>query len=219
MSSPLATTPRPARTQALIAVGVIVVAVPASLAAVLGLLMLQERTGADWGPEPFQQALSWWCAFLLAVTLWPLLLRAGHRAMWQSRVRASGARIALQGNPPVPRVHWGATGWTCRVAVVALGGLSIVLLSGPRQVTDALIGGLRTMSGGLSIWALQIVPLLVMVGVLALLMLASRLAERRSAPQDRQAWQVREAWYWAAGVAWVCTVAIGLCVGLAIRTI
>lgn len=196
-----------------IAVGAVVVGVPALLAAWIGLIFLFERLGLS---ITANELLGWLIAVVVAVLLWPLALRATIRMFWNSRQHPRGtpARWGSERLPAPPRVAVGPGDRALRIVVLILGGLGLVAVCGPSRIPLALLSGLDAVSsGGRSWWAALQLGAFVLVFALMLPTLWITGRALRTVPRDdprRLGLELRQTWYASASTAWVICALLGM---------
>ncbi|WP_460799197.1 hypothetical protein [Microbacterium sp. GXF0217] len=197
---------------ALITLAAVIVVVPAVLAAWIGLLFLAEHLHLDLTAN---EVFAWLIAAIVALVLWPVTLLATHRLFWAHRQRRFGdpdpAKSGIR--PPVPKGRIAPGDRLGRVAVVVLGGLALLLISGSQEITALLTFGIGAASSGpRSAWLLlQLVVFLLLFALfLPVLWLADRtLKTVPPADPRRQGLQIRQDWYLAAVTAWVACLVLG----------
>ncbi|MBW8762546.1 MAG: hypothetical protein JF592_08160 [Microbacterium sp.] len=196
----------------LITVTAVVVFVPAMLAAWIGLIFLAERVDMDLTAN---EVFAWLIAAIVALVLWPITLRATRRQFWAQRQRKLGNPDPAKNvpGPPVPKVRIATGDLLGRVAVVILGALALLLISGSQEITTLLTLGIGAASSGpRSAWLLlQLAVFLLLFALfLPVLWLTDRTL-RRVPPADprRRALEIKQDWYLAAVTAWVACLVLG----------
>jgi len=192
---------RSART--LIALATVVLGIPLLLGCWIGGLLLASRLGI---PMSAAQMLAWILSVFVAAVLWPISIR---------RLRKDFPYPEDPGSAPLAPTRLDAA---CRVLVRIAGGVAIVLLCGPLATVGTLGGWWQKLSigGREDGLLLQLAALLLSLLLAAPVLIASRRATRRLPPGDprRLTWQERESWYYAAAVAWVLSLGVGMMASL-----
>ena len=195
-----------------IAFAVVVVGVPLMLAAWIGLIFLAEHLGMS---VTANEVFAWLIAAVVALVLWPITVRATHRLFWGQRQRRLGHQPPAKNvpGPPVPKVRATPGDVLGRIAVIVLGALALLVISGSQEITALLTVGIGSASGGpRSAWLLLQLAVFLLLFALFLptLWLTDR-ALRSVPPADprRTALEIRQDWYLAAVTAWVACLVSG----------
>lgn len=200
----------PAHRQLLWAALAVLVGVPAVLGLWIGLVLLADRIGVDMSAN---QVFAWILATIVALLLWPLMVRALNRWFWHRRTRPDDAVGPGTRTAPPPRVPLGAGTAALRIAVLVIGALALLLVCGPQEVAAAISGAIGSASAGpASAWALVQLGafLLTMALLLPVLLLTDRVLRRTPADSpDRLAVELRQNWYAAAATAWAAAAVMG----------
>ena len=191
----------------------VVIGVPAMLGSWIGLVLL--GADLDWGLSA-NQVFAWELAAVVAVVLWPPAIRGSQRQFWHQRGRRPDQVTAWGSEPtaPVPKIalSWGER--FGRAALVLLGGVGILAICGPQEVSLLALRALGVVSiGPASLWgALQLVTFLLLMALLLPVMALTERSLRRHprGSEERFRLEVQQHWYLAAVTAWVICVAMGL---------
>lgn len=200
-----------------ILVASIFVAVPALLFLWIGLVLWLDDASAEVSAN---QIFAWMIAAIVAVVLWPITLNAFHRMMHDASVNPRSEGRLGRKYPRVPSGEWTVAQQFGRGLIVVLGGIALLAVCGPQEITLALLRGISAISPGERVsWAsLQFLAFVfVMITLLPGFLLMDR--QLRRLPRDdpgRPALQVRQSWYLGATLAWVACVMLGFLFGWAI---
>ena len=184
----------------LIVVAAVGIGVPLVLALWIGAIVWVRQIGIVMTAN---QVFAWILSGIIALVLWPLLLRRTARESW--RAEHGGARPAL---PPTPMDA------AARLLVRVVGTVALIAICGPQDIASALSSVWRVAAPGYASSAalLQLVALVICGVLLAPAMLVTGRALDRTSPEDPgyRALELRQNWYAAAALSWTGALVIGV---------
>ncbi|AJT41950.1 hypothetical protein UM93_11290 [Psychromicrobium lacuslunae] len=184
-------------------------AVPLGLGVWIGLTLLSDYW--NWATSA-GQIFAWEMAFFLAVLIWPLSVRSISRQFWHQKHRFAAVTLGNR-NESTPRIRLTIGQRLVRLVVLLLGGVLLLLLVGPQEITVGMLQGLKFVSfGSASLWsALKIAGYLVMAILLVpVLLISDRMLRKLPAGNPRRhQLEIRLNWYTAATAGWVVSLLLG----------